>query len=110
MNKEVNLNAIKEYEKIFGPDKMRLLWQEFLVDSAKKLEMIELKEPAEIRLAFHSLRSSSLVFGMVAFAKDCAEIENAVLQAQDSAILKKHIDKSKKIFDNSKRMVAEFFE
>lgn len=110
MDKLINNEAICQYQKIFGAEKMKALWQEFVETSNDKLNRIENKSPEEIRLAFHSLRSSSLIFGLESFSKSCAEIEEKILNGENLTKLKKYIDKSKNIFDNSKQSVAEFFE
>lgn len=110
MDKLINKDAFCQYQQIFGTEKMKALWQEFAETSRDKLDQIENKSPEEIRLAFHSMRSSSLVFGLESFSKSCAEIEEKILNGENLTKLKKYIDKSKIIFDNSNQSVAEFFE
>lgn len=79
----VDFDALKQYEDIFGPEKMKQLWREYFDDARQKLQKPEEKSSDEIRLIYHSLRSSSLVFGMARFAEICEKIEEYVLEKRD---------------------------
>lgn len=108
MNSEIDKALIEQYEAVFGPEKMRVLWGEFLESCREKLADIENKTTEEIRLAYHSMRSSCLVFGMVNFAKLCEKLEELALNGAKPAKMKKDIDISKKVFDNETKIVADF--
>lgn len=78
MNKFESAN-IKQYEQIFGREKMRALWAEFVSDAATKLKVIEVQDSESQRLAYHSLRSSSQVFGLMMFSETCQKREEEIL-------------------------------
>lgn len=75
----VSIDNLKQYEQIFGHEKMRRLWLEFTEDARQKLDQAEKGNKEEQRLAFHSLRSSSLVFGMTAFSTFCQKTEEEIM-------------------------------
>lgn len=87
MTDEVDLTALRRYEDIFGPEKMRELWLEYLDKAENDLKDVENKNREELRLLYHSLRSSSLVFGMNAFAALCEQIETAIVEQRSDAEL-----------------------
>lgn len=97
----VNKTSLEQYVAVFGAEKMKLLWQEFCNSTENKLKNIENASREEIRLCFHSLRSSSLVFGLDELSKNCEDIEQAVLSGEKIAEIKKYIDKTKKLFYNA---------
>lgn len=70
---------IVQYEQVFGRNKMRMLWEEFVEDAKQKLNQIETKSQEQQRLTYHSLRSSSLIFGMTEFSECCRELEEQIL-------------------------------
>ena len=70
---------LEQYRQIFGHEKMCLLWEEFINDANDKLKCIEKQSLEKQRLAYHSLRSSSLVFGMEEFAELCRLYEEEIL-------------------------------
>lgn len=76
---KIVLENIQQYEQIFGREKMRTLWAEFVSDAAAKLDKIEERDYEAQRLAYHSLRSSSQVFGMMEFSCLCEEREEEIL-------------------------------
>lgn len=76
---KIVLENIQQYEQIFGREKMRALWAEFVNDATAKLDKIEECDHEAQRLAYHSLRSSSQVFGMMEFSRLCEEREEEIL-------------------------------
>ena len=74
-----DLAALQQYEQIFGREKMQNLWTEFVSDARAKLDNIENSNKESQRLAYHSLRSSSQVFGMNIFAQICTQREEQIL-------------------------------
>lgn len=107
---EIDFAAIEQYQKIFGKEKICSLWDEFKNDTMKDLEEIENKEREDIRLKFHSWRSSSLVFGLTGFSAECEKAEKMVLEGQNSENIKKAIDNCKKIFHNIQKEVERFLK
>lgn len=97
----INKTTLLQYMAVFGAEKMKLLWQEFRKSTENNLKNIENRPPEEIRLYFHALRSSSLVFGLDELSKNCELIEEAVISGEKIAEIKKYIDKTKKLFYNA---------
>ncbi len=97
----INKAALEQYMAVFGAEKMQMLWREFRDSTENKLKNIENETPEEIRLCFHSLRSSSLVFGLDELSKNCEIIEQSILSGEKIAEIKKYIDKTKKLFYNA---------
>ena len=106
----INKDAFEQYRKVFGTEKMRLLWQEFYESTENKLQQIEKQSPEDIRLCFHTLRSSSLVFGLEEFSKTCEMIEEAVLNNENFAKIKKYVDKTRRIFYNGCESINNLFK
>lgn len=79
---EISIENIKQYEQVFGYKKMRHLWSEFVDDARQKLAGVELRDRESQRLAFHSLRSSCLVFGMTDFSVFCQTAEEEILSGK----------------------------
>lgn len=83
MGSNFNAGALQQYETVFGSDKMKQLFGEFRQKADEDLTSVPvlLKEDAreKLRLIYHSLRSSSLVFGMEGFSALCREIEESLL-------------------------------
>lgn len=77
---EISVENIKQYEQVFGREKMQRLWLEFVEDAKQKLAGTELRDQESQRLAFHSLRSSGLVFGMTDFSAFCQAAEEDILK------------------------------
>lgn len=82
MTDEVDLTVLRQYEDIFGPVKMSGLWHEYLDKAEKDLQTVDSRNREELRLLYHSLRSSSRVFGMTAFAALCEQIETAIVEGR----------------------------
>lgn len=99
----------KQYLNIFGTEKMGCLWQEFAQDTAETLENIDIQEMEDIRLKFHSWRSSAKVFGLKNFVQECENIEQMVINGENIENIKKTIDKCKKIFHNTQKEANRFF-
>ncbi len=75
----IDRETLEQYKSIFGAEKMRSLWNDFIDDAGKKLDKIENADNEAQRLAYHSLHSSSLVFGLKEFAELCTVYEDKVL-------------------------------
>ena len=84
---------------IFGIEKMRALFDEFRQDAFEKMSKTEQMSLEELRLTYHALKSSALVFCMENFAQACGRIEDM--------ILKNHLEKLEKEIKNSKLLLEE---
>lgn len=110
MNDEkIDWESLKQYQKIFGTDKMQMLWQEFLHNTLEDIADIEDKDLQTIRLKFHSWRSSSQVFGLKGFSRECEAIEEMAISCENIEKIKKTIDNCKKTFHNTQKEVDRFF-
>lgn len=78
MTKNDALN-MDEYRQIFGSEKMRKLWQEFMNEAKTYLEYIEDAEAEKQQIRFHNLRAYALVFDMNDFADICTQMEEKIL-------------------------------
>ena len=104
-----DIAAMRQYENIFGPEKMRQLWYEYLDNAQKDLRDVEHKPHDELRLLYHSLRSSSLVFGMTAFAETCEKIEAAVIDGRPGNEIKLLIKEGQLRFAEAVKKVSSYF-
>ena len=68
-----------QYLNIFGADKMGCRWEDFVKDTSRTLEDVGNQSREDIRLKFHSWRSSAKVFGLKSFVQECENIENIVI-------------------------------
>lgn len=107
----INKSAIEQYSNIFGNEKMAYLWKEFLdkacLDLAQVDKYLTTNAYNELRLIYHSLRSSSLVFGMEDFSAVCKEIEEKILENSSTEGLEEKVKKGQEIFNNNRKEVAE---
>lgn len=102
----VSIENIKQYEQVFGRAKMQRLWSEFFNDAKQTLAEVEKKEQEAQRLAFHSLRSSSLVFGMVKFSSFCQTAEEYILKGK--LITRKQAAEAQRLFSKSAAAVEAY--
>ncbi len=111
MNKNFNIEIIKQYEAIFGHEKMIDLFKEYQEKAENDLNqvdrLIEKKSRDTLRLIFHSLRSSSLVFGMQGFSFACQDIEERLLNDEDLQTVAKFMQLSKKIYEQELASVIQ---
>lgn len=95
MIKRVDYEIIKQYEEVFGRLKMMSLLEDFSTDANDKLGNIEQLSLEGQRLAYHSLRSSSLVFGLCELSELCEKLEEKALAEQaiteDEAIASRNL-------------------
>lgn len=82
IDRYINRQHLQEYIDIFPQEKMMKLWQEFLSSSAESWKNLSKMRPEQMRLVFHSWKSNSQVFGMDAFARQCAVLEEKLLKRQ----------------------------
>ena len=107
-----NLSAVKMYQAMLGADKLSALWAEYQQTSADKLKAAENLLKAEdwhgLRIVFHAMRSSSVVFGLDKFAELCTKIEDAIMcdddcrqdMAQAMPLWQKSVDAAEAFFQD----------
>lgn len=100
-------NLPEQYEKFLGQEKFCRLRQLFLADAEEKMKRADYADDDELKLIFHTLRSSSLVFGMKEFAETCRRIEEKLLNGE--GISKNDLAKSKEILKNNIQNVIKHF-
>ncbi len=105
---QINLRRLGEYKNIFGAQKMRFLWNEYLAQSAKSWQNMAAADWESRRLAFHSWRSSSQVFGMDEFSRVCLVIEERMLNCRFDG-LEQMIEDSRAVYEQSIDAVAAIF-
>lgn len=103
MNKNFNIETIKQYDAIFGHEKMIALFDEYKCKAESDLNQVDRliakNSRDDLRLIFHSLRSSSLVFGMQGFSFACQDIEERILNGEELKAIAKFMELSKKIYE-----------
>lgn len=102
----ISIDSLKQYGQIFGQEKMRRLWLEFTEDAKQKLNQAENGSKEEQRLAFHSLRSSSLVFGMTSFSAFCQKTEEEILNGNPAG--KETLSEARKLLMESMAEVEAY--
>lgn len=114
MNKNFNIETIKQYEAIFGHEKMINLFHEYQEKAEQDLSQVDRliakNSRDDLRLVFHSLRSSSLVFGMQGFSFACQDIEERILAGEDLKKIDNFIQLSKKIYKQELVHVTEILQ
>lgn len=108
MTEIVEYDTIKQYQSIVGKEKMRKLWFEFINESASTLNDVENENVESQRLIYHSLRSSSLVFGMRRFSDFCHVLEEKILQK--GPLSAEDIKQSRKIMRQSIEAVNDYMQ
>lgn len=97
----VNLSHLQEYQKIFGLLKIRRLWEDFITLSEQSWQSVGIQPPEQLRLTFHSWKSSSLVFGMDDFSHHCSVIEECLLCRRHLEQLPLMIDESRRVYQHA---------
>lgn len=108
MTQIVEYDTIRQYQNIVGKDKMRKLWQEFINECAARLNDVDIKTKDEQRLIFHSLRSSSLVFGMRILSDFCHQMEEKIVSG--NRLSEEDIKQSRKLMRKSLDAVNEYMQ
>ena len=102
--------TILQYVSLLGNKKMNSLWEEFKTDSNKKFEELDINSKESLRLTFHSLKSSSKIFGLEIFSNLCSEIEENILQQEPQETLFQQVKQAKLILQEHAVLVDKFFE
>lgn len=106
----VNWKHFNEFQHIFGREKMAYLWQEYLTQSRGSWQKIPPEVCEELRLTFHSWKSSSQIFGLDEFSKRCARIEDHILNRRHLDLLPEMIHDCKNCFEASTAEIIPYFE
>ncbi len=108
------MDNIRQYDEIFGREKMRNLFSEYRQKAEEDLSrvknLLDNEQTEELRLIYHSLRSSSQVFGMMGFSFACQDIEQRILDGEKSEKLDKFIQLSCQIYERELADVVTFLE
>ncbi len=105
---KINTKRLNEYKDVFGAEKMRFLWQEFLAQSAQNWQNMGNMDWDACRQIFHNWRSSSKVFGMDDFALICQQIEDKILKRRFEGLDKK-IELGRQSYEQSAGEVSIIF-
>ena len=113
-SKNFSLDYIRQYDEIFGREKMLRLFSEYRqkaeTDLSRTEELLKNEKTEELRLIYHSLRSSSQVFGMMGFSFACQDIEQRILDGETSEKLDKFIGLSRQIYERELVDVVTFLK
>jgi len=105
----VNIKQLQEYENIFRSHKMAFLWREYLSCSSSSWARIELMDAEQLRLAFHSWKSSSQIFGMDEFVRRCAAVEEKLSKHLSREDVEKQINGCRECYQKSIAEVEAYF-
>mgnify|MGYP002470426728 CR=1 FL=1 len=106
----VNIKHLQEYEQIFSRQKMEYLWREYLSCSKASWNKLDSMNEEQMRLAFHSWKSSSQIFGMEDFVRQCAAIEEKLSKRQSRSAMKNLISLCRQCYLDSTAKVAAYFK
>lgn len=109
----VKFRRLEEYRKIFGLRKIRRLWLRFLRVSESSwliLSQTPPEFPPDLRLIFHSWKSSSLIFGMDEFSRRCSRIEDNLLCRRHQKAFLREVDKLRACYQNSTQQINDYFQ
>lgn len=106
--KIVNVDILKENEKLYGEEVLLSLYKEFVSYSEKKMKEAR-KDIADsnylsVRNIFHALKSASLTFGMTEYSNYCKLIEDI----DDLFISRFRIDELEEILYSSRDFIEAF--
>lgn len=105
---KINTRRLNEYKEVFGLQKLRFLWHEYIEQSTHNWQNMETADWKTKRQMFHNWRSSSQVFGMDDFARLCQIIEDKILKRHFDGLEQK-IAESRSIYDQSAGDVGLIF-
>ncbi len=109
MDNLVNIKHLQEYENIFRAQKMKWLWQEYLSNAETAWASLDTMDLEHLRLTFHSWKSSSQIFGMDCFVKQCAALEEKLTKHPEKNSLDKLIFQSRDCFQKSVLLIEKYF-
>ena len=114
MTETIDRERLRQYEDIFGREKMLFLFREYLhktdADMPKIAELAAKNDLDGLRIIHHSLVSASLVFGMNKFAATCRKIEEMILEGRTPAELASEMEQSKIFLETEKQQVKHYLE
>ncbi len=97
---KINTRRLNEYKEVFGTQKLRFLWNEYLEQSSQNWQKLNAADWETKRQMFHNWRSASQVFGMDDFARICQTIEDKILKRHFEKLEQKIVD-SREIYEQS---------
>lgn len=106
---KINQKRFGEYAGIFGAEKMRFLWKEYLAQADKTWQEMSELDSDSLRRVFHNWRSSSQVFGMDEFARLCQRIEEKILKRRLSG-LEEQIKECQELYEQDIKEVKAIFK
>ena len=107
---EIDFNLVLQYQNIFGKPKYLMLWEDFCQQTDNLFATLSYNNREDLRLKFHSLRSSSKVFGLTYLSYHAEIIENLIINDENIEKIKKTVDICEKIFHNTQKELNRFFE
>lgn len=114
MKIDIDLSMLKQYEDIFGKEKMLFLFNEYLekvnTDKPKISELIKENDLNGLRIIYHSLASASLVFGIKNFAKTARKIEELILNGAKIEDLNIFMELGKDQLEDEIKQVKQYLE
>lgn len=109
-----NKETPDSYKDVLGAEKFLHLWQEYLTDAESKFQkinaLVQNKNWPDLRIIFHSLKSSSLIFGLDKFSKLCTKIEDCIVGGVFNDELLSDINNSKNLWLESIEEVKAYFQ
>lgn len=109
-----NPEILRDYISQMGRSTMFSLWEDYI---AKNRELLEKSQPAlkrgdwaELRIIYHSLKSSSAVFGLDKFVELCTKVEEAIISGKKDAETSNLICNSLKLWEESLAAAATFWK
>lgn len=109
-----NKSTPESYAVSLGFPVLLNLWLDYLEDCESKFQKIEtlLKEEDwnNLRILFHSLKSSSLIFGLDKFSELCTKIERNILQNDISDNFISEINSVKNLWLESIHEAMSYFQ
>jgi len=106
----INIKHLQEYEQIFLSQKMEYLWCEYLSCSSSSWDKLDSMNEEQLRLTFHSWKSSSQIFGMEKFVRQCAAIEEKLSKHQPRSMVENLIKSCRQCYCDSTALVAAYFK
>lgn len=110
MNKLVNWKHLYEYQHIFGLSKLAALWVDYLEQAQQSWSTLPPEACEQLRLTFHSWKSSSQVFGLDEFSRRCSQVEDNILNRRHLDGLPGQINDCRECFEQSIAELIPYFE
>lgn len=106
----INKQILSQYIATIGHKKILSLWQDFKIDAKQKFEKMDVQDEQNMRLMFHSLKSSSKIFGMEDFSGFCHKIEISLIEQEKKDDIIQQVKQSRKILSRQVMEVDMFLK